>query len=494
MQAGRNDDERDAIGYLQKGVIEPFVYRRYLDFGVFEALRDMKSLIAAEVARRELQNNVKLGPGGIREIEFIAQALQLVRGGAEPQLRCRELHTAMRRLGASRNLAALPVDGLLASYYFLRKLENAMQALRDQQTHDLPEAPEDQARLALAMEHTSWPSLLDTLHQHRQLVIEQFEDVVFRSDIAPDQADLAALSTAFWDRSASRSEWQTLFADNGFPDAERLAESITSFGRTAERRQTDVAAQKRLSRFIATLILSLRERRRPALACERTLAVIAGILRRSAYVALLNENQSVLDRLVGLCEQSAYLAEEIARFPVLLDELLDPRLYTMEISAVAMRADLNDRLAAADVLDIERRVELLAQFQRAMLFRIAVADVSGNLPIMQVSDRLTELAEIVLQNALSLAMDDLTERHGKPLVRSETGSRTAGFGVIAYGKFGGIEMSYRSDLDLVFLHDSPGGANSTDGNPALENSYVFRPPGAAACTLPDGDNTVRSTL
>jgi [glutamine synthetase] adenylyltransferase / [glutamine synthetase]-adenylyl-L-tyrosine phosphorylase len=188
---------------------------------------------------------------------------------------------------------------------------------------------------------------------------------------------------------------------------------------------------------------------------------------------LLNENPVALDRLVELCDTSAWLAEEIGRYPLLLDELLDPRLYTAPMLREDMLADLERRLAGLAEKGSEQQVGILGQFQRAGLFRIAIADVTGNLPIMKVSDRLTDLAEVVLNSALSLAWKDLTEQHGRPRVQTEEGERNAGFGIIAYGKLGGMELSYRSDLDLVFLHDSRGPEQTTDGAKPLDNSIFF---------------------
>src|SRR5690606_115908 len=160
-------------------------------------------------------------------------------------------------------------------------------------------------------------------------------------------------------------------------------------------------------------------------------------------------------------------------YPLLLDELLDPRLYTAPLTRENMLEELNRRLAGLSSGDSEQQIEILAQFRRAILFRIAVADVTGKLPIMKVSDRLTEVAEIVLSRTLSIAWQDLATRHGRPMVRGERGLRPVGFGVIAYGKFGGMELSYRSDLDLVFLHDGHGTEQNTDGPRPLENGMFF---------------------
>ncbi len=461
------------IDYLKTNVIEPFVYRRYLDYGVFESLREMKALIANEVQQRDLQDNIKLGPGGIREIEFIAQSLQLVRGGADEKLRCRELRQALTHLGHSRGLGREAVSVLLSAYDFLRRLENGIQAIRDQQTHELPESPVDRARLQIVMGYTSWAQLIGDLDRHRQNVTGQFSEVAFRGDGAPVGSALVAALSACWKARVSAEEWAEVLEENGFEDAALLATVLVRFDDSLLPRQIDVTAQRRIDRFLSAFLLLLKERRRPGVACERVLEIVAQIARRSAYIALLNENPAVLRRLVELCDQSKYLAGEIARFPLLLDELLDQRLYSTRITSEDMRTDLGERLAILEAEDSERKIEALAQFQRATLFRIAVADVSGNLPIMKVSDCLTELAEIVLEHALAIAWDDLVERYGKPVYELGPDLRDAGFGVIAYGKLGGIELSYRSDLDLVFLHDSEGTGQETNGTNPLENTMFF---------------------
>ena len=462
-----------AIDELQTTIIDPFVYRRYLDYGVFESLRHMKSLIAAEVRRRELADNIKLGPGGIREIEFIAQSLQLVRGGADPQLRSRELREALSRLGHARGLGRRAVTVLLTAYEFLRRFENALQAIRDQQTHEIPVDPVDRARLALVMGFTDWFSLKDSLDRYRQDVSRQFARVAFRGNDREANDVLPESIGRCLETNAPAEEWAACLRDEGFDDADALAACIGRFANAPIQRQIDVTARKRLDLFMPALLALLRSRRHPAVACERVLTVVTQILRRSAYVALLNENPAVLERLVDLCERSAYLAGEIERYPLLLDELLDPRLFSEQISAAAMRDDLDERLAHADLDDSEAVIETLARYQRATLFRIAVADVSGNLPIMKVSDRLTELAEIVLNRALYMAWRDLVAKHGEPEFEDGGGIRRAGFGVIAYGKLGGIELSYRSDLDLVFLHDSRGSSQETNGPKPLDNSMFF---------------------
>jgi glutamate-ammonia-ligase adenylyltransferase len=458
---------------LRESVIEPFVYRQYLDYGVFESLRDMKALIENEVRKRELAANIKLGPGGIREIEFIAQSLQLVRAGADKDLRCRDLRSALDRLGTSRGIGRKARQDLLDAYEFLRRFENGIQAIRDQQTHEIPEDPTDRARLALVMGYTSWERLLQGLDQHRNRVAEHFDAVAFRTAEDSSSDRHATAVAALWQPSTEIADWVAWLESEQYSEAKRIANAVHGFANAPIQRQIDVAARKRLDRFVLTLFRLLRDRRNPGVAIERVLGVVTQFARRSAYVALLNENPVVLERLVDLCEKSAYLTGEIQKFPALLDELLDPRLFSEPISAAGMRDDLAQRLRQLDPADSEAAIETLAQFQRATLFRIAVADVSHNLPIMKVSDRLTELAELVLTVALDIAWRDLVNKYGEPVFESGDGLCKAGIGVVAYGKLGGMELSYQSDLDLVFLHDSAGTAQETNGDRPIDNGVFF---------------------
>src|SRR5690606_29498051 len=413
-----------------------------------------------------------LGPGGIREIEFVVQSLQLVRGGSDRKLKTPSLRQALQHLGRTGAIGVMEAETLLNAYDFLRRLENTIQAIRDQQVHDLPAKAPDQDRVALAMGYRSWTSLLDDLQEARQDVATAFAEVAFRGADAP-RPDADDPVAELWNTAAEKDEWEAALARLGYAESVELASALVAFSGSGGVAQLGKAARSRLRRFIPALLSALRDRSQPAVVLKRVLGVVEHVIRRSAYVALLNENPVVLDRLVDLCETSAWLAEEIGRYPLLLDELLDPRLYTAPLTRENMLAELQRRLDSLPSPESEQQIEVLAQFQRAALFRIAVADVTGNLPIMKVSDRLTELAEIVLSRTLSIAWQDLASRHGRPVVRGEQGPRPAGFGVIAYGKFGGMELSYRSDLDLVFLHDGHGSDQNTDGPKPLENSMFF---------------------
>ena len=457
---------------LCDNLIAPFVYRRYLDYGVFESLREMQELIAAEVQRRDMVDNIKLGPGGIREIEFIVQSLQLVRGGNHPELQERGLLTVLPRLVGERGISDGDAHELRSAYVYLRRLENFIQAQRDQQTHDLPEDAADRARLALAMGHDTWDALCADLDCHRSNVTRQFEAIAFRRRDSADDSTQQRFA-AMWERSAEAAEWCEAFNEAGFADADQLAAQLAAFVATPAIQQLATTPRQRLQHFMPQLLLLIGRCKQPAATLSRVLGVAASILRRSAYIALLNENQQVLQRFVDLCERSVYIAGQLERFPVLLDELLDPRIYNAQVSRAELEAELEERLAHSDADDSEAQMTVLGQFQRANMFRVAVADFTGNLPIMKVSDALTELAETVLRHALHVAWQDMTTKHGVPQYVLGNERHDAGFAIIAYGKLGGLELSYGSDLDLVYLHDSRGEQQRTSGERSLDNPVFF---------------------
>ncbi|MCP4333816.1 MAG: bifunctional [glutamate--ammonia ligase]-adenylyl-L-tyrosine phosphorylase/[glutamate--ammonia-ligase] adenylyltransferase [Gammaproteobacteria bacterium] len=461
----------DVRNELNRNVIKPFVYRRYLDYGVFESLREMHAMIAAEVRHRELVDNVKLGPGGIREVEFIVQSFQLVRGGSEDTLQGRELQEVLPKLVSSRGLSAESAEHLQEAYRFLRRLENFIQAIRDQQTHDLPRDAVDQARLCLAMGYTDWEALNADLEKHRAAVSLEFNRVAFRehSDGTPMRQQLARA----WEASATEEQWRELLEQANAENAADLAAGIVSFANAATNQQIDSIAAHRLHRFVPELVAEVIKADKPLPALTRTLSVIERVLRRSAYLALLNENRAAMTRLVDLCGRSQYIADQIALYPVLLDELLDPRIYSAAVTKPDLSAELRRLLMTVPATDSEAQMDAIVQYQTATKFRIAVADFNGSLPIMKVSDSLTWLAETVLDEALRVAWRDLTTRHGVPCYIVDSVAHEAGFGIVGYGKLGGLELSYGSDLDIVFLHDSHGESQQTNGEKPLDNTMFF---------------------
>jgi glutamate-ammonia-ligase adenylyltransferase len=458
--------------YFYDAVVRPFVYRRYLDYGVFASLREMKALIEAEVGRREYRDDIKLGPGGIREIEFIAQSFQLVRGGSTAGLRGREILELLPALARHGCLPLPAVETLRAAYLFLRRVENAIQAIGDQQTHVLPEDPSDRARVALALGCAGWDEVAAGLERHREAVARHFRDVVFRGGEEAASAAGHRLRQV-WDGEAEPGTAEVLLRETGFAEPAAVLDRLQRLRASGTLQRLDETGRQRLDVLVPAMLEAAARQKDPLLALDGVALVIEAIGRRSAYFALLNENPAARERLVSLCATSDFLAKQVAAHPLLLDELLDPRLFGEPPTRAELAAELVRRLEGVAPEDAERWLEALRNFQQAALFRIAVADLSGVLPLMKVSDRLTETAELVLDAAARYAWRELAARHGRPRCIADGVARDAEFAIVAYGKLGGLELGYGSDLDLVFLHDSAGDAQLTDGARPLENAVFF---------------------
>jgi glutamate-ammonia-ligase adenylyltransferase len=454
---------------LFEQVVRPFVFRRYLDFGVIESLREMKALIGREVERRELDDNIKLGQGGIREIEFIVQALQLVRGGSDPRLREPSLLALLPRLAGQKLLPEAAVRELGSAYEFLRRLENRLQMYRDEQTHRVPADPERRAGLAASMGFLDWPALAARLEAERARVAGHFAQLVLAGgDAAPTAGD-----------------FESAFSDLGTPEA--LAAPLATLGLVAEPgvatllaelrqssyyRRLDVTGRKRLHALLPRLLAGLAGQPRAGECLRRALAVIEAIGARTSYLALLNENRLALARLIEICSLGSFLAGQLAAYPLLLDELIDARLFDEPPGRAQLAEELELR-CAADVDDEERNIEALRQFQRAAVFRVALFDLTGRLPLMQVSDRLTDVAELIIERAMAQAWRAMTAIYGAPACGRGAERRICGVAAVGYGKLGGLELGYGSDLDLVFLHDSRGEQQETDGPKVVDNAVFF---------------------
>jgi glutamate-ammonia-ligase adenylyltransferase len=474
---------------LYRDVLRPFVYRRYLDYGVFSSLRDMKALIEAEVANKELRGNLKLGPGGIREIEFIVQTLQLVRGGTVASLRERQLLKALPALVDAGCLPEPDAAELTGAYRFLRLAENRIQALHDRQTHDLPEDLADRERLAGAMGQPDWPAFLAALQLQRDTVARHFRDIVFRGtsgDSAGDDEDggqaggaggqprrpVVELSRVWLEEAAPEVQLQRL-ATAGFEEPAAVLERVLRLREGGLPQRLDEAGRQRLDMLMPAVLRAASRQPGAVRALDGMVLVLESIGRRSAYFALLIENPAALERLVGSCASSEFLARLVATHPLLLDELLDPRVFEQAPSRSELAADLAVRLSRVPADDAEARLDALRNFQQAAIFRVAVVDLAGVLPLMKVSDRLTDVAELVLEAALALAWQELAARHGEPRCVAGGEPRPARFAIVGYGKLGGLELGYGSDLDLVFLHDSDGEQQQTDGAQSLDNAVFF---------------------
>ena len=452
--------------------VRPFVYRRYLDFGVIESLRDMKALIAREVSRRELDQHLKLGRGGIREIEFIVQSMQLVRGGSDRRLQNASLLEVLPMLAGSKLMSAADIVELTDAYLVLRKAENALQLVRDEQTHSLPDAPLDRARVSVNMGLADWPAVNACIESARDRVARQFDALLSGSpDSGPSEEDTGADWLASEDAKIDEE-----LRDSGFPhgDIAAVASTLEAYRHAASYRRLDEAGRRRLHVILGRVLKAAARHTEPANVVQRVLRVLEAIGTRSSYLALLKEQSAALDRLIDVCAISGFLSRQIADFPLLLDELIDGKAFDELPSRQSFVLELAARTERLPADDPERQVEALRQFQKVAVFKVALADLTGRLPLMKVSDRLTDIAELIIQCCMDLAWQQMTEIYGTPFCGSQEGNlHQVRVAVAGYGKLGGLELGYGSDLDLVFLHDSSGEIQQTKGERPLDNGVFF---------------------
>ena len=454
---------QSAAGDELQQMLRPFVYRRYIDFGAIDALRKMKGMIEAEVRRKGLKDNIKLGAGGIREVEFIAQVYQLIRGGRERALQIRHLPDVLTELGRSGDLAPASVEALLTSYRFLRRVENILQEIGDQQTQTLPESERDRLRLITVLGFADWASFYAHLSEVMAVVRREFVAVIGADEA--EQDDVPQIWHDLWQTQLSLEEAVPLLQPFCPQDAEALAHQLVEFREACQRRTIGPQGREALNRLMPHLLLAVSQKQQPAVLFERVRGLLIQIITRSAYLQLLVENQGVLNQLLTLCDASGVVASQLARFPILLDELLDPQQLYHPTPLDQYRDELRQYLMRVPEEDVEQQMEALRQFKQIQLLRISAADIVGALPLMKVSDHLTWLAEAILEEVVSQAWNQLIVRYGLPPEARLSGSRE--FCVVAYGKLGGIELGYGSDLDLVFLHG--GDPNSmTDGERAID--------------------------
>ncbi len=463
----------DAYAEELQSMLKPFVYRRYIDFGVLESLRDMKQMIQQEVRRRNLGNNIKLGAGGIREIEFIIQSIQLTRGGKQPQLQTRNL---LQTLQVMEQEAILPNEcatELRQSYLYLRKVEHCLQQFADKQTQELPGDELGQTRLSWLMQDASYRDFMAQLSQVMSLVRQQFSELIGdgENDNAPNDSNLLKLQD-LWILQLNQEETGQLLA-GVVPGSEQqdFFQSVGNLKSELQNRPMGARGKETIDKLLP-LILYLALAVQPearGTTLQRIGVVLKAICRRTAYLELLLENHGALEQLLSLCQKSPWIAEQLARFPLLLDELINPASLYQPTPLAAYPDLLRQLLLRVPEDDLEQQMEALRQFKLCQQLRVAAEDVCEALPIMKVSDHLTALAETLIADVVNIAWQHMVEKYGYPADASEQDKR---FAVIAYGKLGGIELGYSSDLDLVFLHDSPKSGYTT-GDKSIESRQFY---------------------
>lgn len=492
---------RPVAGDLNAGEIllaklTPFVYRRYLDFDAIAELRGLKQKIAEDAAaRRVMADDLKVGDGGIRECEFIVQSFQLVRGGQEPPLRGNGWREMLERLVEYGHLLPATAASLATAYRLLRRTENAVQMWSDEQTHALPSTPERREALALGLGFASYPVFSAVLTINRALVAGIFQGVFAEPEPVSDSPASVAMA-ALWrsDDEAAGAEYVAALAASGYgASAEAVAAAVLALKQGSRCRNASPGALARLAALVPELAdaalrlpdagdapspVPLPTHRQagaprtvhtePAPALMRALNVVEAVIGRSTYLTLLRESATARTQLLRLCGASPWLAEELARHPVLLDQLLDARTLYNPPDRANLREGLLPRMAALATGDTEAAMDLLRRYVRETTLRIAAADIVHALPLPRVSDRLTWLAEATIEAAVRFAERDLKAKYGS-CRRADGGP--AEFAVLGYGKLGALEMGYGSDLDLVFIHDAdPPDVETEGGEKALTQS------------------------
>ncbi len=416
-------------------LVTPFVYRKYLDYGAFQSMRELHAQIRREVMRRDRVDNIKLGPGGIREIEFVCQVFQLLRGGRHKALRTRSTQAMLTEMENWGLLMPEQVAELRAAYIFLRNLEHRIMYLDDAQTQMLPTGADDQARIAASMGFENWETFRKALDTHRRIVTGHFEDVF------EDRQEHAPSHDSAW-HEGNEEEYIQRLAEYGYQDAPEARRRILSLQSGSRYQQMPERSRRRLDLLVPSLAQTAARFANPDQTLARLLVLVEAISRRESYLALLAEHPQALQRLAELYSASSWVSGFLTRHPILLDELLDPRLLEQKPDWPKLGTRLRAELAEHPD-DTEARMDVLRIFQHTQIFRLAAQDLAGMWTLEHLSDQLSALADLALTVAMEQIWPELAGRHrDRPL-----------FSAIGYGKLGGKELGYASDLDLVFLYE-----------------------------------------
>ncbi len=465
----------DAGGVLLNR-LKPFIFRRYLDYGTFDSIREMKLKISTEIARHGMADNIKLGPGGIREIEFFGQVFQLIRGGVEPALQNRAIRTILKTLEQNGTIEPTVWQDLDRAYLFLRSTENKLQEIGDQQTHHLPADVNAKCKLALAMGFTGYEAFNVRLAAERRAVHMHFGNLLqtntaetAESDTQKNEQELKSV----WLETASPEQSLAILTRFGFADPKSAINVLADLKNDFGTRSLSREGRNRLDRLIPIILAALHSSdKHPEAALLRIVDLLKAVQRRTCYLSLLIENKTALVHLIRLIAASPFIASFLSQHPVLLDELLDPRRLYAPPKRKDLVTELNVRMGRVPHDDLEYILEELCIFKQVNLLRVVSADVTGILPLMKVSDRLTYIAETIVAKVFEISFEYLKASHGEPACFLGNEPCGRGLGVVAYGKLGGLELGYGSDLDLVFLHAGIDG-ETTGGPRPVSNTQFF---------------------
>jgi [glutamine synthetase] adenylyltransferase / [glutamine synthetase]-adenylyl-L-tyrosine phosphorylase len=429
-------------------VLKPFVFRKYLDFNAYASMRDLKVQIQRDVMQRGLEDNIKLGRGGIREVEFVAQVFQLIRGGQDTELQVKPTLQVLQLLGQKRMMPPEAVAQLTEGYIYLRNVEHRLMYIDDQQTQDLPKSEESKQRLLMMMGLESWGEFLAQLNYHRAIIQAHF-DATF-SDAGHQALEQ---ETAIWQGTIEQVAALDYLTALGYQDAAESYQRLQALHQSSRYKQLPEQSKFRFDKLMPMVIQQSAETPNPDVALLRTIILLESICRRASYLALLAEFPESLQLVIKLCGASPWLAQYLTAHPILLDELLDTQTLYDAPDFTAMQAELTKKMQALTG-DTEAQMDTMRHFKNAAVMRFAAQDIGGLLALETLSDYLSALAELILQVSLRVIWSTLKFKH----------QETPQFAIIGYGKLGGKELGYVSDLDIIFLYD--------DAHPDASDNYA----------------------
>lgn len=424
-------------------LLKPFVFRKYLDFGAFASMRELKIQIQRDVNTKGMHDNIKLGRGGIREIEFIAQVFQLIRGGQDVSLQIKPTLLVLALLKSKGLLPEKTVIELSKAYIFLRNLEHRLMYLEDTQTQALPKSDESKTRIAKAMnfdhkEDYGWPEFLAQLDGYRRQVQQHFDET-FNDDARQDALEI---EKSIWNSAIVDSGAESLLQAIGYADGHETLRRLNTLHQSGRYLQLPVLSRQRFDALMPQVIAQAAKMQNADVTLTRVIDLLESICRRASYLALLAEHAQAMQLLIKLCSASPWLADYLTQHPILLDELLDAHALYAAPDFAEMRIDLCALLAeAAD--DIERQMDIMRHFKHVNVLRFAVQDINGEVVLETLSDYLSDLADLIMSVSLEAIWPNVRGKH----------LEAPKLAVIGYGKLGGKELGYASDLDIIFLYD-----------------------------------------
>ena len=426
-------------------LLKPFVFRKYLDYGAINSMRDLKLQIHQDLNSRGKHDDIKLGRGGIREIEFIAQVFQLIRGGQDASLQIKPTLQVLKLLQIKNLLTQINVIQLIDAYVFLRNLEHRLMYVDDAQTQDLPKTDEAKARIAKAMNFADWPAFLAQLNLHRKQVQQHF-DATFNDEKPslnqPENIKSITWFDSVWQGALTNEASLQALSDAGYSDTTQTLQQLHMLRNSSRYLRLPELSRQRFDALMPLVIKQASLEANADAALLRTINLLENICGRASYLALLAEFPQALHLVIQLCAASPWLAQYLAAHPILLDELLDTQNLYAAPDFAAMKQSLVQKMAEL-AGDTEAQMNAMRHFKHAAIMRFAAQDVANKLRLEILSDYLSALADVVLQVSLPTIWQSLKFKH----------CEIPKFAVIGYGKLGSKELGYVSDLDIIFLYN-----------------------------------------